>query len=117
MCLELYNPHRENSIDEAMIPFKGRSSMKQYMPLKPIKRGFKVWVRADAHNGYVSQFDVYCGKSDSGQTVVGLGGKVVMNLTTCLVGKHYHIYCDNFFSSVDLFIRLLEKGIYACGTL
>ena len=38
----------ENSIDEAMIKFKGRSSLKQYVSLKPIKRGIKAWVRADA---------------------------------------------------------------------
>jgi len=30
------------SIDESMIKFKGRSSMKQFIPTKPIKRGFKV---------------------------------------------------------------------------
>jgi hypothetical protein len=30
------------SIDEAMIKFKGRSSMKQYQPLKSTKRGYKV---------------------------------------------------------------------------
>ena len=29
-----------DSIDEAMVLFKGRSSIKQYMPLKPIKRGY-----------------------------------------------------------------------------
>ena len=29
--------------------------MKQYMPQKPIKRGFKAWVRVDARNGYVSE--------------------------------------------------------------
>ena len=40
-------------MDEAIIPFKGRSPMKQYMPKKPIKRGFKVWTIADAHNGCV----------------------------------------------------------------
>ena len=34
-----------------MIRFKGRSSLKQFMPMKPIKRGIKVWVRADSHNG------------------------------------------------------------------
>ena len=27
--------------------------MKQYMPKKPTKRGFKVWVRGDSSNGYV----------------------------------------------------------------
>ena len=43
-----YDPSCENSIDEAMIKFKGRSSLKQYVPLKPVKRGIKAWVRADA---------------------------------------------------------------------
>ena len=46
--LTTYNPHREVSIDEAMIAFKGQSSMKQYVPKKTVRRGFKVWVRADA---------------------------------------------------------------------
>jgi len=47
------------SIDEAMILFKGRSSLKQYMPIKPIKRGYKAWVRADSSAGYVFQFEMY----------------------------------------------------------
>lgn len=37
--LHNYNPHMHNAVDEAMIPFKGRSSLKQYMPKKPVKRG------------------------------------------------------------------------------
>ena len=28
-----YNPHREQAIDEAMIKYKGRTSLKQYMPM------------------------------------------------------------------------------------
>ena len=32
-----YSPHCQLAIDEAMIPFRGRSSMKQYMRLKPTK--------------------------------------------------------------------------------
>ena len=39
---DLYEPHMEVSVDEAMIKFTGRSSIKQYMPKKPIKRGIKV---------------------------------------------------------------------------
>ena len=35
----VYNLHKEVSIDEAMVPFKGRSSLKQYMPKKSVKRG------------------------------------------------------------------------------
>ena len=36
---ELYE---EVAVDEAMIKFTGRSSVKKYMPMKPIKLGVKV---------------------------------------------------------------------------
>ena len=75
----LYNLNREVAIDEAMIKFKGRSAMKQYLPLKPIKRGLKVWVLADSHNGYVSRVQVYTGK-DGSRTEEGLGANVVQSL-------------------------------------
>ncbi|XP_043471970.1 piggyBac transposable element-derived protein 4-like [Leptopilina heterotoma] len=42
-----YLPKKNQAVDESMINFKGRSSMKQYMPAKPVKRGYKCWVRAD----------------------------------------------------------------------
>lgn len=48
-----YHPHREQAVDEAMIKYKGRTSLKQYMPMKPIKRGIKMWCRADSTNGYL----------------------------------------------------------------
>ena len=48
-----YSPHQQIAIDEAMVLFKGRSSMKQYMPLKPTKRGYKLWCLSDSHNGFV----------------------------------------------------------------
>ena len=50
-CLK-YNPHRKVSIDEAMVGFKGRSSLKQYMPMKPTKRGYRIWCLCDSSNGY-----------------------------------------------------------------
>ena len=60
-----------------MIPYKGRSSLKQFLPNKLIKHGMKVWMRADSHNGYVSEFQVYVGKS--GDSEKGLGSRVVKN--------------------------------------
>ena len=98
-----------------MIPFKGRSALKQYLPMKPIKRGFKVWVRADSINGYVCDFEVYTGK-DGENVETNLGPKVVKKLSRALIGGNYHVYFDNFFSSVKLFEELLVDGIYACGT-
>ena len=95
-CRANYRPHREQAIDEAMVAFKGRSSMKQYLPMKPVKHGVKVWVRADSHNGYVCEFECYTGKKGN-TTEVGLGGSVVTRLTRDLVGKSYHIFMDIFF--------------------
>ena len=51
----------------------------QYLPL-PIKRGIKVWMRADAVSGYVSAFQVYSGKKGN-STEKALGSKVVKHLT------------------------------------
>ncbi len=34
-----HQPSQQISVNEAMVRFKGRSSLKQYMPKKPIKRG------------------------------------------------------------------------------
>ena len=45
---EVYEPSREVAVDETMIKFQGRSSLKQYMPMKPIKHGIKVWVLGDS---------------------------------------------------------------------
>ena len=79
-CKQSYHGSRHQSIDEAMIAFKRRSSLKQYMPKKPTKRGFKVWVRADSLNGYVSQMECYTGKKRD-TVEVGLGASVVKRLT------------------------------------
>lgn len=59
-----YVPGRDVVVDEAMIPFKVRSSLKQYTPMKPVKRGIKVWCLADGKTGYVQKFLDYIGKND-----------------------------------------------------
>ena len=110
--LTAYNPHCEASIDEAMIVFKERSTMKQYLLKKPVKRGFKVWVRADAVSGYVSKLDMYTGKV-AGE--FGLGGNIVKRLTRSITGRNHIVYCDNFFISAPLFKDLLKDKILLVG--
>jgi hypothetical protein len=57
---------------------------------------------------------VYTGRADGVQD--GLGKRVVVDLSRRLEGLKYHLYFDNFFSSVSLLNTLLGKGLYACGT-
>ena len=91
--------------------------MKQYMTIKPVKRGLKVWVRADAVNGYFCSFDVYVGKpSDGTVTEVGLGERVVLQLSEDLRGRNYQIYCDNYFTTSSLLETLQTQKLYGCGT-
>ena len=99
------------------IKLTGRSSMKQYMPMKPVKRGFKVWVRADSVMGYFCDFNVYVGKpSDGTTTEVGLGERVVLQLSASLRGGNYQLFCDNYFTSCQLLETLLSHQLYCCGT-
>ena len=89
-----------------MVKFKGCSSIKQYQPLKPIKRGFKVWCRAGSDNGYISNLAVYTRKVD--EYTKNLGYKVVKILCKDTFNKCYEVYFDNYFSSVHLAVDLLE---------
>lgn len=109
------------SIDESMIKFKGRNTMKQYMPLKPIKRGYKVWARADPVTGYLSEFEIYTGRKEAVDPTCKdtLGSMVVKNLCEKLYypTKPLLVVFDNFFTSYELLHFLTEVNIQATGTV
>lgn len=109
-------PSEVLAIDESMIKFKGRSFLKQYMPKKPIKRGYKVWMLCDK-SGYCLKFEIYSGKSTEGSVEKSLGSRVVNKLTEGFEGKNHKLFFDNFFNSVELMQSLKFRGIYAVGTV
>ena len=113
--LNVFHPTENQSIDELMIKFKGRSCLKQYMPKKPIKRGYKVWMRCN-DNAFASQFEIYTGKTD-GEVEKNLDSKVVKKLSQCMYGKNHRIFMDNFFTSYELFCFLETQSTYGCGTV
>ena len=112
----VYNLSQNVSVDEAMIRYTGRLAFRQYMPAKPIKRGMKLWMLCDATTAYLSKFEVYMGRQNN-TTENGLGYNVVTRLTEELRNTNRHVYFDNFFTSVPLMNKLLEDGLYACGTV
>lgn len=116
---KLYHGTREMAVDESMIIFKGRSSIKQYNPIKPIKRGYKLWCLADK-GGYIQCFIIYQGKSEAADDKFkdfGLGGKVVLQLTEPDWGEYRKIYFDNYFTSIALLEKLKIEKTLACGTI
>ena len=104
---EEYTIHQECTIDEAMIPFKGRIGFKQYMKDKPTKWGIKVFVLADARNGYIRRIQVYTGKGvDCGNSSIGLCTRVVLELMAGLEYSGLILYTDNFYTSPTLYKHL-----------
>ena len=57
-----HSPSEHVSVDESVIRFKGRNSLKQYNPMKPIRREYKLWCVVNNNDGYVYKFEVYVGK-------------------------------------------------------
>ena len=108
-------PEAQQSVDEHMCKFKGRSILRQYMKNKPIKWGFKFWFRCGSKSGYLYQFDIYTGRKE--QTEHGLGESVVLRLCEPLQNSFCQVFFDNFFNSPNLMVELLQKGIYATGTV
>lgn len=109
------------SIDEQMVPFKGSSSLKQYIPKKPYKWGYKMFVLAD-HKGMVYDFFPYEGKimpvQRDGIPDLGPSSNSVLILAESIPeGKNHKLYIDNWFTSLPLVAHLAERAIWVCGTV
>lgn len=81
-CLfQTFNRYRTEatfqSIDEFMVKFEGRTTMKQYQPIKPTKVGVKGYARADAISGYMYDFYIYKGKGQETEPFEGTAGERV----------------------------------------
>jgi hypothetical protein len=118
----IYKPKQCLSIDEGMIKFKGQHHAKMYMPKKPIKWGFKLWILAEPGTGYALRVEVYEGKARDPVRIAArqqftLGYDVVDTLSKDYQLKNHIIYMDRFFSSVALAEHLLQQKTYINSTV
>ena len=106
------------SLDESMILYRGRAVVWiQYMPLKPIKHGIKVFCLVCAVSGVMLSFIVYTGKDNNktDNTVVGLVDQLIENAgiatnpgTLNPVHGRTIVY-DNYYTSMKLTKHLYDK--------
>ncbi|MGH0136958.1 UNVERIFIED_CONTAM: hypothetical protein FKN15_037495 [Acipenser sinensis] len=102
-----------------MVPFKGRSRLKQYLPMKPRKWSYKVIVLAGS-DGIPHNFEVYTGKVVQPPELadVGASGNVVLRLAQPVPKhKNYKLYFDNWFCGVPLQLHLAHQGIQCLGII
>lgn len=110
------------SIDEQMCATKIGHYMKQYLPNKPHKWGFKLYLLCSME-GFAHDFEVYSGSGKqtdllSDEPNMGESANVVTRLTRNVPRDVNHIlYFDNFYTSLPLVTHLAKEGIYSLGTV
>lgn len=106
----VYTPHQNLSLDEAMIPWRGKLKFKTYNPRKLTKYGILVRVLSESQTGYICNMEIYCGQ----------GKKMQDTVTTILepyFGYWHHLYMDNYYNTLNIAERLLQNKIRICGTI
>ncbi|KAL3229427.1 hypothetical protein MRX96_023610 [Rhipicephalus microplus] len=106
------------AVDEMIIPFKDRHSLKVYMMKRPKKWGYKVWTLA-GRSGYVYKFELYgdnlVSEPTGLQNTIGESGKIVVRFTEGCAGKE--VFCNNFFASAELLAEMKLCGLGCTSTL
>jgi hypothetical protein len=108
-----YTPSQQLALDEAMVAFKGRSPIKQYIPSKPHKWGYKIYCLSS--EDYLLHFEVYAGaerRSDDGVTF-----DTVMRMTRGYENKQHVLFIDNWFTSPAVLDALKQRGVRCCGSV
>ncbi|KAL3210703.1 hypothetical protein MRX96_008651 [Rhipicephalus microplus] len=103
-------------VDEQIVPFKGRSSLKQYVSSKPHKWGYKIFVLCDTH-GLVYDFSIYTGNIRPVPGLPDLGASSnVLELSRSIPENKNSLFFDNWYTSIKLLVSLHQLGIPASGT-
>ena len=105
-----------NSIDEQIIPAKTKySGIEQYNSKKPVKWGFKNFVRAGS-SGMIYDFFLYTGSLN--KTEKCTGAFVVKRLIETLPKQqNFRLYFDNWFCTIDLCRKLKSLGFPTVATI
>ena len=93
-----------------MIRFNGRNKMKVFMPLKPIKYGFQVYILAESSSGYMLNWVLYDGEK---RTLVS----IIEELTRPFNNKNYIISMDRFYTTIDVIKHLNRNNFGMYGAV
>jgi len=91
----VYMPGSVITIDETIVPWRGRLSFRQYVPGKSQKYGVKIYKVADT-NGYTWNFIIDTGKQNP-TADLSHSQTVTMQLLEDLFGCYRTVVADNFF--------------------
>jgi hypothetical protein len=116
-CAKSFTPGQHMTIDEQLFPTKVRCPFTQYIATKPDKFGIKFWMATDLDTKYVCSASPYLGKDPSRQKGERLAENVVMKLMEPFLDDGRNVTTDNFFTSLSLSHRLLQRKTTLLGTV
>lgn len=122
-CQRMYCVSSEVTIDEMLVPFRGRCSFKVYMPKKPKKYGIKVMCLADAKTSYLLNAYIYSGKgSDSiglteAEKQLSIPTQSIVRLCRPIQGTNRNVTGDNWFTPIEAVDELLKRKLTYVGTM
>ena len=117
-CKNIYCLSEFLTIDETLVPFRGRCSFIQYIPSKPAKYGIKIFALCDTKTYFTGNLEVYCGKQPTGpHEVSNSPADIVERLISHLKGACRNLTTDNWYTSYTLAMSLLQGKITMVGTL
>ncbi|XP_047144588.1 piggyBac transposable element-derived protein 1-like [Hydra vulgaris] len=108
-------PYEQLCIDEQIVPFKGKSNLKEYNPKKPKQWGYKLYVLSET-DGLVHNFEIYTGSIGTcpNQPDLKASGNIVLILLQNIPRKRWHkLYFDNWYTSLPL-VKLLHTQGNTC---
>ena len=111
------NPNMNITIDEQLISCTARCKFIQYMPNKPDKFGIKFWLAFDVESKYLYNGFSNLGKDWTRSGDDSLPTDVVMKLMIPLFRQGFNVTCDNFFTSLNLLLKLAKRQCSLLATI
>lgn len=118
-CKANYSPGLFLTVDEMLVPFRGRCGFRMYIPNKPARYGLKVQILADAKTFYMYNAEVYVGKNEAQSRASDLlhPTQVVLRMTEPIFGSKRNVTGDNWYTSIELVRELRKRDITYVGTM
>lgn len=114
-----YTPGDNVTIDEMLVPFRGRCGFRMFIPNKPAKYGIKVQILADSQTHYMLNAEIYAGKEliEKKAKNFAIPTQVVLRLVEPIKNTGRNVTADNWYSSIELLRELAKLNLTFVGTV
>ena len=120
-CKENYTCSEYVTVDEMLVPFRGRCKFRMYIKSKPAKYGLKIMCLCDAKTHYLINAFIYTGKNsrrqNSNPRKLSVPTLDVLSLIKPIENTNRNVTGNNWFTSNELVNKLKSKGLTYVGTV